>query len=278
MSVPTPDPKPETAAASGAAQPPPAPDAGAAHPAIPSRWIGRPLTGHAGDEDIQGNLIVIEGGDGSGRSTQVLLLTEWLESEGFAVQTTGLRRSVLMGQNLDQLLASNMVNRLTMSMLYATDFYDQLEHRIIPALRAGLVVLADRYIYTLMARSVVRGLDRGYLERIYAMAMKPDLTVWLDINPEIAFAREFKKTNAISFWEAGLDLSLSSNLYESFILYQSRVRAEFEAMAAQHRFVPVKAEGSVQAVNRELRQRIAQHLGIKSTRFSPSSALASLWR
>ncbi|MGA8234466.1 MAG: hypothetical protein WB795_23520, partial [Candidatus Acidiferrales bacterium] len=112
-----------------------------------SRFYGTPLPG-VKEEELSGSLIVLEGTDGSGRSTQITLLTEWLESEGFAVQTMGLRRSFLVADDIDALLAENAVTRLTLALMYATDFFDQLERRILPALRSGLVVLADRYIYT----------------------------------------------------------------------------------------------------------------------------------
>jgi len=116
--------------------------------------------------ELSGHLIVLEGTDGSGRSTQIALLTEWLESQGFAVQTMGLRRSFLIAKDIDALLAKNSVTRYTLALMYATDFFDQLESRILPALRSGMVVLADRYYYTLIVRAVVRGLDHGYLHRI----------------------------------------------------------------------------------------------------------------
>src|SRR5262252_10694593 len=122
-------------------------------------FFGEPLVGFDPHE-ITGTLIVIEGMEGSGRSTQISLLQEWLESEGFAVQTSGLRRSTLVGRDIDELLAKNAVTRLTLALMYCTDFFDQLEHRIVPALKSGTIVLADRYIFTLIARSVVRGINR----------------------------------------------------------------------------------------------------------------------
>ena len=146
-------------------------------------FFAEPLVGFDASE-IAGTLIVIEGMDGSGRSTQISLLQEWLESEGFAVQTSGLRRSNLVGRDIDQLLAKNAVTRLTLALMYCTDFFDQLEHRIVPALKSGAVVLADRYIFTLIARSVVRGINRDYLSGLYAMALRPHLTFWLNVRPE----------------------------------------------------------------------------------------------
>jgi len=240
-------------------------------------FFAEPLVGFDASE-ITGTLIVIEGMDGSGRSTQISLLQEWLESEGFAVQTSGLRRSNLVGRDIDQLLAKNAVTRLTLALMYCTDFFDQLEHRIVPALKSGAVVLADRYIFTLIARSVVRGINRDYLSGLYAMALRPHLTFWLNVRPETAFGREFRKAQAISYWEAGRDMSLSHDLYWSFVRYQTMIKREFEAVAKRHNFLELDGEASVPAVNKLLRQRVAEHLGIRATKYTPSSALAHLWR
>lgn len=240
-------------------------------------FFGEPLVGFDPSE-ITGNLIVIEGMDGSGRSTQIALLQEWLESEGFAVQTSGLRRSNLVGRDIDELLAKNAATRLTLALMYATDFFDQVEHRILPALRSGTIVLADRFIFTLIARGVVRGINRDYMSGLYAMALRPHLTFWLNVRPETAFGREFKKAQAISYWEAGRDMSLSHDLYWSFIRYQTMIKREFEVMAKKHSFIELDGEASVSTVNKQLRQRIAEQLGIRATKYSPSAALAHLWR
>jgi len=255
----------------------PAPKSAAPEEASSQYFFGEPLVGFDPSE-ITGSLIVIEGMDGSGRSTQIALLQEWLESEGFAVQTSGLRRSNLVGRDIDELLAKNAVTRLTLALMYATDFFDQVEHRILPALRSGTVVLADRFIFTLIARGVVRGINRDYLSGLYAMALRPHLTFWLNVRPETAFAREFKKAQAISYWEAGRDMSLSHDLYWSFIRYQTMIKREFEVMAKRHSFIELDGESSVSAVNKQLRQRIGEQLGIRATKYSPSAALAHLWR
>jgi dTMP kinase len=256
---------------------PAAPKAPAAETEDSQVFFGEHLVG-LDPSELHGNLIVIEGLDGSGRSTQIALLQEWLESEGFAVQTSGLRRSNLVGRDIDELLAKNAVTRLTLALMYATDFFDQLEHRIVPALRSGAVVLADRFIFTLIARSVVRGINRDYLTGLYAMAIRPHLTFWLNVRPETAFAREFKKAQAISYWEAGRDMSLSHDLYWSFVRYQTMIKREFEVMAKRNAFIELDGEASVSAVNKQLRQRIGEHLGIRATKYTPSSALAHLWR
>lgn len=240
-------------------------------------FFGEPLVGLDPGE-LNGTLVVIEGMDGSGRSTQIALLQEWLESEGFSVQTSGLRRSNLVGRDIDQLLARNAVTRLTLALMYATDFFDQLEHRIVPALRSGAVVLADRFIFTLIARGVVRGINRDYMSGLYAMALRPHLTFWLNVRPETAFAREFKKAQAISYWEAGRDMSLSHDLYWSFVRYQTMIKREFEVMSKKSSFIELDGEASVSAVNKQLRLRIGEQLGIRASKYTPSAALAHLWR
>ena len=256
----------------------PAPRSGPAVEEDTSQYFfGEQLVGFDPSE-ISGHLVVIEGMDGSGRSTQIALLQEWLESEGFAVQTSGLRRSNLVGRDIDELLAKNAVTRLTLALMYATDFFDQVEHRIVPALRSGTVVLADRFIYTLIARGVVRGINRDYLSGLYAMALRPHLTFWLNVRPETAFGREFKKAQAISYWEAGRDMSLSHDLYWSFIRYQTMIKREFEVMAKKNSFIELDGEASVSVVNKQLRHRIAEQLGIRASKYTPSSALAHLWR
>ncbi|MFY9753692.1 MAG: dTMP kinase [Candidatus Acidiferrales bacterium] len=242
-----------------------------------TRFYGMPLPG-VKLEELSGNLIVIEGTDGSGRSTQISLLTEWLESEGFAVQTMGLRRSYLVGEDIDALLAENAVTRMTLALMYSTDFFDQLERRILPALRSGLIVLADRYIFTLIARAAVRGIGRDYLHGIYETALRPDLTFWLNVRPEVAFDREFKKSQTISYWESGRDMSLSNDLFQSFIRYQSMIKREFEYLSERHGFIELDGEGGVAEVNKALRKRIAAQLGIRSTKYRPSHALAHVWR
>ncbi|MCC6156817.1 MAG: thymidylate kinase [Deltaproteobacteria bacterium] len=241
------------------------------------RFFGSPLPGIE-PGDCPGKLIVLEGTDGSGRSTQIALLTEWLESQGFAVQTMGLRRSLLLADNIDDLIAHNVITRTTLALMYATDFYDSLENVIIPGMRAGSVLLADRYVYTLIARAVVRGLDRAFVEKIYEHALVPDLTFRLELSPQIAFEREFRKAQAISYWESGRDMNLSPDLFDSFIKYQTMVKTQFDRMAKRYEFVNVAADASIAQVNLQLRRRIASLLGIRGTAFRPSGALAHLLR
>ncbi len=267
---------PEAAAPVPASPTKPAPS-GVPEPEYSQSFFGESLVG-LDPSELNGTLVVIEGMDGSGRSTQIALLQEWLESEGFSVQTSGLRRSNLVGRDIDQLLARNAVTRLTLALMYATDFFDQLEHRIVPALRSGAVVLADRFIFTLIARGVVRGINRDYMTGLYAMALRPHLTFWLNLRPETAFGREFKKAQAISYWEAGRDMSLSHDLYWSFVRYQTMIKREFEVMAKRNNFIELDGEASVSTVNKQLRLRIGEQLSIRASKYTPSAALAHLWR
>lgn len=131
---------------------------------------------------LSGKLIVIEGMDSSGRTTQISLLSDWLEKEGFAVTQTGLKRSQLVAESLEKAQEGNVLSPRTLSLFYATDFYDQLDNRIVPALKAGFVVLADRYIYTLMARDIVRGADKEWLKTLYAHALVPDMVFYLNVS------------------------------------------------------------------------------------------------
>lgn len=270
-------PKNNSRGKNGTSGKPPAAEQQPSRPEESPRFYGTPLPG-VKIEELSGKLIVIEGTDGSGRSTQIALLTEWLESEGFAVQTMGLRRSALVSEDIDALLAENTVTRLTLALMYSTDFFDQLEWRILPALRSGLIVLADRYIFTLIARAAVRGISRDYLHGVYETALKPDLTFWLNVRPEVAFDREFKKLRTISYWESGRDMSLSNDLFQSFIRYQSMVKHEFEYLSRRHSFAELDGEASVSEVNKHLRKQIAANLGIRNTQYLPSHALAHLWR
>ncbi|PYV22493.1 MAG: thymidylate kinase, partial [Acidobacteria bacterium] len=146
--------------------------------------------------DLTGKLIVIEGTDGVGRSTQIDLLVPWLEQQGRAVVDTGLSRSALAGKGIKQAKEGHTLGPLTLSLFYATDFADRLETEIVPALRAGFVVLTDRYIYSLMARAMLRGIDTGWLRNAYSFALKPDVVFYLrigvdDLIPRVVFSRGF---------------------------------------------------------------------------------------
>src|SRR5213083_3439977 len=153
---------------------------------------------------LAGKLIVVEGADGSGRSTQIARLVEWLEGGGHATVQVGLKRSTLVSEELEQAQEGNILSRTTLSLFYATDFADQLENIILPALKAGFMVLADRYIYTLMVRDLVRGMDEAWLKNVYGTALVPDAVFYLTVSPEQLVLRKFEKSNAIDYWESGM--------------------------------------------------------------------------
>jgi dTMP kinase len=208
------------------------------------------------DEPLGGKLIVVEGADGSGRSTEVALLREWLEVEGHAVVDTGLRRSTLVADEIDRAKQGHTLGATTMALLYAVDFADQLENKIVPALSAGSTVLADRYIYTLMARAVVRGASRDWARRLYAFALRPDLVVFLEARPEILLHRAISKYGSLDYWESGMDLSLSRDLFESFFAYQDRLSKEFAWVGAEYGFHRVDANQHPEQVHEEVRKLV----------------------
>jgi dTMP kinase len=211
-------------------------------------------------EKLTGTLIVVEGPDSSGRSTQIALLTQWLEEKGYAVAQVGLKQSTLVGAELEKAKQGNVLSPRTLSLFYATDFYDQLENKIVPSLRAGFVVLADRYIYTLMARDVVRGAELEWVESIYAGAIVPDAVFYLMVSPKTLVERTFQAKAQLDYWESGMDLGLGRDWFSSFILYQKRMRLQFTRLMKKYRFEGVNANRSARALDVDLRSRIARVL------------------
>lgn len=210
--------------------------------------------------ELTGKLIVIEGADGSGRSTQMDVITDYLEQRGFAVVNVGLRRSTLVSSELEKAKEGNVLGSQTLSLFYATDFADQLENRIVPALRAGYVVLADRYIYTLMARDRVRGMSEDWLESLYGIAIVPDKVFYLRSSPENLVERNFQKHGTLDYWESGMDLGLSQDLFESFLKYQRKIQLEFRKMQDQYNFKVINGNRSRRAVSKELQQEVLEVL------------------
>lgn len=211
-------------------------------------------------EELGGRLIVIEGADGSGRSTQIARLVDWLEGTGHATSQVGLKRSNLVSDELDEAKHRNTLSRTTISLFYATDFADQLDNVILPGLRAGYIVLADRYIYTLMARDLVRGMDPKWLKQLYGMALVPDAVFYLHVSPENLIERNFAKDFALDYWESGMDLGLSRDMFESFIEYQKRIVETFRHLRTEYEFTMVDGDRPVDAVQDELRKRIGAML------------------
>lgn len=217
-------------------------------------------------EELGGLLIVVEGPDSSGRSTQIWLLSRWLEQLGFAVEQMGLKRSKLVANELEQAKNGNVMSPRTMALFYATDFYDQLENRILPALRAGSVVLADRYIYTLMARDMARGSPYEWLERLYSMAVIPDAVYLLDTSAENILDRTLSSRGRLDYWESGMDLGLARDWFQSFMLYQEEMRKQFEPLMARFSIERIDGDRSILEVHEDLKSRI----GVVLTGFSTS--------
>ncbi len=202
--------------------------------------------------ELKGKLIAIEGTDGVGRSTHIEMLQEWLEVQGYGVMTTGWTRSNLMSKTIEMAKAGNIVDRWSLSLLYATDFADRLEHQIIPALRSGFVVLTDRYIYTAFARDFVRSADRQWIRDVFGFALIPDLVCYLRIDVETLALRVIE-TTGMNYWDSGMDLRLGGDLYDSFKKYQSLLIEEFDKMAIEFRFNVVDARKSPEEIQDELR-------------------------
>ena len=205
--------------------------------------------------ELPGKLIVLEGTDGVGRSTQIQLLRTWLETNGYAVSDTGLRRSHMTQPGLNAATSGHTMGRLTMNLFYATDFADRLENQIIPALKAGFFVLSDRYFYSLMARAIVRGADPVWASKVYGFALKPDMIFYLKTDVPTLVAR-MVHGRGFNYWEAGMDIGCAENLYDSFCDYQAKMIEQFDLLSTKYGFIEVDATRSVNLVFDDLRRKI----------------------
>ncbi|HEY2083839.1 MAG TPA: dTMP kinase [Verrucomicrobiae bacterium] len=228
----------------------------------PRRFYGHGIPG-VKLEDLVGKLIVVEGADGSGRSTQIAQLVNWLETSGHATVQVGLKRSSLVSEELERAQEGNILSRTTLSLFYATDFADQLENIILPALKAGFIVLADRYVYTLMARDITRGMDEAWLKNVYGIAPVPDAVFYLSVEAEELVQRNLSKNATLDYWESGMDLGLSRDMFDSFLQYQTAMQAAFRQLQKSYGFNIVDGNRSVEEVSRELRKKISALLAAK---------------
>ena len=210
-------------------------------------------------QNYPGKLIAIEGTDGVGRSTQIRLLREWLEVQGYGVIETGWTRSELMQPTIEVAKGSNTLNKLTFVLLYATDFADRLEKEIIPALKAGFIVLSDRYIFTALARAGVRGVDRAWVRNLYGFGIAPHLVFYLRID-EKTLIRRVLQSRGMDYWESGMDLKLGDDIYESFRAYQRALLKEYASMADEFGFRVLDARRKIEVIQDELRRQIAAFL------------------
>lgn len=222
------------------------------------KFYGKPLP-NVEIEAYSGKLIVIEGTDGVGRSTHVALLRTWLEAMGHAVLDTGMTRSVLAGRGIKNARAGHTLGRLTMQLYYATDFADRLENQMLPALHAGFIVLTDRYIYSAIARAVVRGADPEWMRAIYGIGLVPDAVFYLRLaSVEELAARVLASGRGFDYWESGMDLGLGNDYYDSFIAYQKLLLKEFDRMSGEYGFQVIDASRSIKRVENDLKRLITR--------------------
>ena len=224
-------------------------------------------------EGYPGKIIAIEGTDGVGRSTQIRLLREWLEVQGYGVIETGWTRSELMQPTIELAKASNTLNKLTFMLLYATDFADRLEKEIIPALKAGFIVLSDRYIYTAIARAGVRGVDRTWIRNLYGFALAPHQVFYLKLD-EKTLIRRVLQSRGMDYWESGMDMKLGDDIYESFRAYQRSLLKEYATLADEFGFRVLDARRKVDVIQDELRRQIGAFLAEAETALKPDSVEA----
>jgi dTMP kinase len=215
--------------------------------------------------DLAGKLLVLEGTDCAGRTTQIDMLRPWLEQQGHAVLDTGMARSSLAGEGIRRAKEGNNLGRVTQSLFYATDFVDRLENEVIPALRAGFIVLTDRYIYSLMARAIVRGMDPAWIRGIYSAALIPDAVFYLRVDveqliPRVIFSRGF------DYWESGMDVFPGQDMYESFRSYQAALLAEFDRLSVEFDFETLDASADAKIVFAQLQAKVQRVLDGDSRR------------
>ena len=195
--------------------------------------------------EYPGKLFVVEGIDGSGKTTQLALLAKWLSAEGHRVFVTEWNSSVLVKAATKTGKKKNALTPMTFSLLHATDFADRLLYKIIPPLKAGMIVLADRYAYTAFARDVTRGVDRQWVRELYSFGVKPDLTLYFRVPIDVSLDRLMARRVKLKFYEAGMDLGWSTNPAESFRLFQGKVLDEYDRIVDEYGLEVVDAVGSI---------------------------------
>jgi dTMP kinase len=210
--------------------------------------------------EYPGKLFVVEGIDGSGKTTQLALLAKWLIAEGHRVFVTEWNSSALVKAATKTGKKKNALTPMTFSLLHATDFADRLLYKIIPPLKAGMIVLADRYTYTAFARDVTRGVDRQWVRELYSFAVRPDLVLYFRVPIDVSVDRLMARRVKLKFYEAGMDLGWSTNPVESFRLFQGKVLEEYDQLVNEFGLQVIDASGSITEQQRLVRQLIAQHV------------------
>ena len=203
-----------------------------------------------------GLLIVIEGTDGSGKSTQVNMLSKYIQDKCFGCTVSQWKTSRLISGVINEAKERNMLNTTTFSLLYAADYTDRLENEIIPALKAGFVVLMDRYVYTAFVRDYVRGHDINWIKQLYSFAPKPDLVFYLNVSPDILIKRLIAKNGALDYFESGRDIGLSTDIYNSFEIYQKRCLDEYKKLKKEYKFIELDGSKTKEEIHNEIISKV----------------------
>jgi dTMP kinase len=215
--------------------------------------------------EYPGKLFVVEGIDGSGKTTQLALLAKWLIAAGHPVFVTEWNSSALVKAATKTGKKKNSLTPMTFSLLHATDFADRLLYNIIPPLKAGMIVLADRYAYTAFSRDAARGVDRRWVRELYSFAVRPDLAVYFRVPIEVSADRLLARRVKLKFYEAGMDMGWSTNAIESFKMFQGRVLEEYDRIVDEFDLSVIPAMGSITDQQRTFRKIVSQHLAIEAT-------------
>ena len=207
-----------------------------------------------------GRLIAVEGIDGSGKSTQLLLLERWLRTRGYPVHFTEWNSSRLVRRSMSRGKKKNLLTPTTFSLLHAVDFADRLTYQILPPLKAGMIVLADRYAYTAFARDVARGVDPDWVRQVYRFALRPDLTLYFRVPIEISLERLLAGRAKLKYHEAGMDVTRAVDPVDSFRSFQSRVLAIYDQLSGEFGLKPIDATGKIPAQQRLVRRMVQEVL------------------
>jgi dTMP kinase len=210
--------------------------------------------------EYPGKLFVVEGIDGSGKTTQLGLLAKWLSAEGHRVFVTDWNSSALVKAATKTGKKKNALTPMTFSLLHATDFADRLLYKVIPPLKAGMIVLADRYTYTAFARDATRGVDRHWVRELYSFAVQPDLALYFRVPIDVSLDRLMARRVKLKFYEAGMDLGWSTNPVESFRLFQGKVLEEYDRIVGEFGLEVVDATGSITQQQRLVRRLISPYV------------------
>jgi dTMP kinase len=209
---------------------------------------------------VPGKLVIVEGVDGSGKSTQIRLLEKWLRYLGVPVFFTEWNSSEQVKEIISKGKKKSLLTPTTFSLLHATDFAARYERNIFPLLRAGYIVLADRYVYTAFARDVVRGCSPQWVRDVYSFAVKPDIAFYFRVPVEISFDRIVKNRPKLKFYEAGMDMNLSNDPYESYRIFQGRIVDQYESMVEPEGFTVIDGTTDIEEQQKQVREKILEKL------------------